>query len=557
MTTFISADAMGPHCIRMNFDGPVLNDAALRDVASYFVGGMSILSVQLPAAQNQPYSGGGPPADGGSPEFVYLIMQYECYTIAPTQWCQVIGAVQDWAFAPVVNAPRLVTYYPRDTFSYLTDDGLRTKQAFMEFSKVGKAAFNPVKNPENYANIMAIGKISDLASGGHITKLMTAMDGPDTTYYGTGFLPGGYATPLPAPPNLGDTITLEGIPYHVDRLWGPCNGSNTMFRTTQAYNPYSCEVLMVPGPAEGAREGFLDRTDWFSPDIGHNRLLRLVEAPPSGAAVYAIYKPRRSLIRIGSEFFCYDNADPIANTVDVVSRGDLCTPVAEHAIGDTVEDMWATSDIGRARFNTLAFGASGKALESIGRDVGSPRSDNPSLTDTQLRRYIFNTSVTMRATPETARMAIRYMYPKLWPYIQVVEDPRWPGHLTIWYSNLEPIGDSWPTGPSVEPWETWLDHLAYLDGYPMDTINETYYRDPITDVSYDGDYFLADWTEDPELWPHPVIVSGPDIYLIGTPAGFIPPPSTVSSDYLKYVIRPPTLDKVLPVGTGILLLEAP
>jgi hypothetical protein len=226
-----------------------------------------------------------------------------------------------------------------------------------------------------------------------------------------------------------------------------------------------------------------------------------------------------------------------------------------HAAGDTIEDVWASSFVGRAQYNLLAFGASDRALEYIAHDRGVPLSDNPSLSNTELRRAIFNTAVTQRTTLHTTLTAIRYLYPDLWPYTIVCEDVRWPGAIVIWYSTEVITDDVRPTAPEVEPWETWIDHLAWPDGFPLELFYDTYLRDPVTDVTYDGDYFLTSGAEDPDSWPFPVVVSGPDISIIGTPAPKIPAPVWVSSEYRSYLVRPPALDRALPIGVGVLLLD--
>lgn len=558
-----------PHCIRVDFDGQLRNNAALRDIANYqvrdigLVTSATILGIYVPTAQAQEFV--GPAPDGGAPESVYIVMEEELYTFLGAS-IQVDIDNANPAVDPVDYYDTLVlgvatatlTASPTIAQTYGTDDGLRTGEGFSEFAKLGKAKFRST-NTNNYGIAELIGKLADFSSGGLIAELLTNIDGPldtDVEIPPT-FGPGGFALPDPATPGIGDTITLSRIPSHVDKLWGPCDGVNTLFRASIHFDPFSCVIYRVPNPLGTDPGGELELYEWFAPTSGTDRLIRTTEAPPIGSSLIAIYKPRNSLYRIGHEILACMDIDASANTALIIGRANLCTDLEEHAIGDTIEDVWATSFVGRARYSLFAFGAHGRPLEYIAHDRGVPHSDNPRMSFTELRRAIFNTSSQMRGTPGSAILALRYVFPDVWPYIIVDEDPRWPGCLTIWYSTeaIGDIGGVWADAPGVEPWETWLDHLAYMDGFPMDLYTETYFRDPITDVTYDGDYFLEDGADDPELWPFPVVVSGPAALTLGSPAPSLPDPYWVSDAYRNFIIRPKALDRVLPTGVGVLLLD--
>jgi hypothetical protein len=166
----------------------------------------------------------------------------------------------------------------------------------------------------------------------------------------------------------------------------------------------------------------------------------------------------------------------------------------------------------------------------------------------------------MRGVTGTVQEGIRYIFPQLWKYMIVDEDPRWPGCIVIWFSSTLIIGDtSWVTSPGVELWEKWLDDISHDDGLPTDLIAETFYRDDVVDSAVYGDFYLPSHTTSSVGWAFPVVLSGPEIHLIGLPSTTIPPAfndgGVLNTLYKDIMLRPPALDKVLPIGCGVLLLD--
>jgi len=581
MTDVLSGEHISPRCIELTFDGPMRNDDNLRLAANYIVGAgiPAVTAVYVPTVQAAPYSLLDPNPNGGKPLSVYLLLDADPYPTANP----IVVAVENIAptspvdYDPgnvvVVNSALVATVETKVT-DYWEDDGLRVSQAFeKELPKLGTAV-SFASGSVNRSMALAIAKLADMVSGGSTSILDAAIVGPLDTI--DSLIPdtfvGGFGEPDPIEPGIGDTITFRDgrIPWHIDKLWGVCDGVNTLFRTSIPYHPFACIIIEVPPQKYDHMGGDLEFTEWYAPNAGRERLLRVTTAPMDGYSLIAVYIPRQSIVRIDDEIIAYHESDITAGTGIITGRSQLCTPLEEHTAGTVVEDVWCTSFVNRVRYSLLAFGASGKALEYVANDQGLSRTDNPSFSDTELRRAVFNTAVTPRATFATAKLAFRYIYPDLWPYVFVTEDVRWPKCLVVWYSS-ERINDDIDVEPLIEPWETWLDHIAYSDGFPLDTYYHTYFRNPIGDVTYDGDYFLANPSADDEDWPYPIIVSGPDIYLVGVPAPFLPNPDPVMLDatltpvtptpvttdykYKKYMRRPYGLDRVLPVGTGVLLLD--
>lgn len=565
MTDVIGGEHISPRCIRIDFDGPMRNNADLTNAANYTVGAGSptVLGVYVPTAQQAPYDIGDPNPNGGKPFNVYLVLDSDPYLVANPILVTVdnagAGDPVDYYAAALLGIDHTnVITLPTYPVTFWEDDGVRVRQAFdEELPKLGKPKFGP-SQPVNRSMALAIAKLADMVSGGSLGVLGGAIDGPlDTadSLESEGYFVGGFGEPEPVEPGVGDTLTFADgrIPFHIDKVWGNCDGINTLFRTSISYHSFCCMVLLVPPEKYDNLGGEIALTSWFSPDSGKRRLLRLTTAPMLGWSVIAIYIPRQSLLRIGKEIIAYHESVLATGTAIICGRSQLCSTLESHAIGDILQDVWCESFIGRASYNLLTFGASGKALEYTAQDMGLSRSDNPSVCDTELRRMVFNTAVTPRATFPTALLAFRYIYPDLWKYCIVGEDPRWPKCLVVWYHN-EQINFDTDVAPGVEPWETWLDHLAYSDGFPTDTLYATYFRDPIGDVTYDGDYYTDPADSDVE-WPYPIVISGPDIYLIGTPADYLPEPYWVNGVYKKFMRRSYGLDRVLPVGCGVLLLD--
>lgn len=565
MAQLISTEHVSPACIKIKFNDALRNNADLRDTASYVVSGSVVVAVRLPYAQAQEWDPLDPePKNGGTPEDVYVILAEPPMSGSVAAGLSAAGAanILDFDGANLVGVATILTaLFDQKTITYWTSDGTRTEETFTELGKLGRARFTETQ-PLNYSTAHMLGKLNDLLSGGLISSLGSALPGPAEPTTVTTFSPAGFAPASLAVPGIGDPITFKDglVPYHVDKLWGNTNGDNKLFRASLPFHPFECVLVVAAGRAETADNGIVDSDRWYAPNNGQDRQIMMLEALPKGTAIIAIYLPRKSLIRIGEEIIAYDEMDIDTRQGVIHGRAQLMSQLVEHDEFDIVEDVWATSFVAKAEINMLAFGASGRPLEYIGQDHGSPRSDNPTLNDTNLRRMIFHTSVNMRGVPGTMYEAIRYIYPQLWGYIIVGEDPRWPGCVTIWFSNDDQIGDrNWITSPSVEPWETWLDHISWPDGMPLDLLTETYYRDDAVDDGFYGDYWLWDATEDPVGWAYPVVISGSIVSLLGAPAPVIPPPfisgATIDTTYRSYIVRPPGFDKVLPAGCGVLLLD--
>jgi hypothetical protein len=560
MAQVISAEHVSPRCIKVVFDDEMRVDSSLIDTAQYSVaaGAVTITSIIVPTAHDQPYVAPNP--SGGAPLWVYLMLGSNPYLAGNPVNILVntlgLGPKDYQGLNLTSGTTTCATVTPTEV-TYWSDPGLRVAEALEdELPKLGRAKWGAAQ-PWNYGTALAMSKLADITSGGNLAKLATAIAGPiETGYSGTYLGSGGFSMPEVPIPGVGDTfqLTLNGIPQHAEKLWGPSNGVNALFRTSIPYHSHGATIIIASESTESAVSGVLDTDQWLAPDSGKDRLLRLLTAPPTGATVWAVYYPRQSLLRIDREIIAYHESDLSTMTCTIAGRAQLSSALGNHVIGAFVEDVWATSTVGRTSYNLHVFGASGRPLEYLGRDSGVPKDENPSMSDTEFRRAIFNTAVTMRATNPTAVLAIRYIYHDLWKYVLVGEDPRWPGHLTIWYST-DAIGRQWDTWPAVEPWETWLDNLSYIDGFPLTGYYDTYLRNPIGDPPHYGDFYLTDHTEDPELAPFPIVLSGPDIGLIGTPAPYLPDPASVSADYLNYIVRPYGLERALPVGTGVLLLD--
>lgn len=573
MTDVANVYHVSPRCVRVDFNGPMRNNDNLLSPANYTVGvGLpAVTAVYVPTVQQAPYNPLDPNPNGGKPLSVYLVIDGDPFVVANPILVTVenvapTAPVDYYAAAVlVVNTANAVTYETYDADFY-DDSGLRVKQAFeKELPRLGKPKFG-VNQPINRSMALAIAKLADLSSGGSLATLTANIQGPldaIDSFIPDGFV-GGFGESWPDEPGIGDTVTFDRIPFHIDKVWGKCDGSNTLFRTSIPYHPFKCMVLRVSPKKYDHMESELDLVEWFSPNEGKDRLLKLASAPDVGYSVIAIYIPRQTLIRVDKEIIAVHETDITNDSAIICGRSQLCTELTAHESGASVEDVWATSFVGRARYSLMAFGASGRSLEYIANERGLSRTDNPSFTDTELRRAVFNSAVQPRATVPTAMLAIRYIYPDLWPYIFVSEDVRWKKCLVIWYST-EQINFDIEKAPAIEPWETWLDHIAYSDGFPMDTLYRTYFRNPIGDTSYDGDYFLSGPTADDTDWPFPVVVSGPAIYKLGIPAPSLPLPDPyleptvpvvpTSTEYRKWICRPYGLDRVLPTGTGVLLLD--
>lgn len=559
MAVIESITHVSPQCLKIAFDAPMRNNAALRDPTLYVVPGVNVVSIEVEYANHQVYN---PPAMGGAPKAVYVLVDANPYSASPITagYSSTTGIVDFDGVALSGSATMSVTTKPAKELEYWTSPGMRTEETFLELRKLGRAVFTPAQ-PLNYSTAQLIGKINDLMSGGLFSYLGTSIPGFDRPSYPPMFGPAGFAYGTQAIPGIGLRYSFQDgvVPCHVDKLWGRSDGDNRLFRTSLHFHAHACIVLVAEGATPSVDAGLLDGSRWYAPAEGQNRQIVLVTAPPAGATVLAIYLPRHSLLQVGREIIAYDDLDPYTGEFTIYDRAQLCTELTEHLAGHVARDVWATSFLGRAEYNILAFGASGRALEYIAMDSGCPRSDQPTLSDTELRRAIFHTSRGMLGAPETAREAIRYIYPRLWPYLIVGEDPRWPKCVVIWYDGSKVIGEAYPNDPPVEPWETWLDDISWPDGFRGDIFTETFYRDDAVDAGWYGDFWLASPGDDPELWPYPIVLGGFPINLIGVMAPEIPPPflsgGVLDYTYKNYLQRPEALDKALPVGCGVLLLD--
>ena len=564
-TNLIFAEHVSPKCVKLTFDGPLRNNADLRDPTQYRIdgSGITITRVEVEYSQRQPYDAGLPVVFGGAPISVYLILSANPYdagsTLAGTAGVittvdydgDLLGRYTDAAFTPLLYV----------TPTYWTADGLCTIDTFNELNKEGKASFT-ANEPLNYSSAHMIGKVSDLMLGGMVGYLASTIDGPSEPEHISTFSPAGFASTPASIPGIGDSFTFEGslIPCHIDKLWGNSDGSNRLFRTSISFHSHSCQIVLVDGVSDMTEVGILPDDEWYAPNSGDDRQIVIETALLEGATLLAVYVPKKSLLQIDTEILAYEESDIYAGTAVIYGRAQLSSDIVEHAIGDRVVDVWNASFVTKTEYNTLAFGASGRALEYIGQDYGCPRSDNVFLNDTDMRRMIFHTSCTMRGVTGTVQEGIRYIFPQLWKYMLVGEDPRWPGCVVIWFSGNTVIGElSWLTSPAVELWESWLDDISHADGLPTDLIAETYYRDDGTDSTVYGDFYLPTFTTTSVGWPFPVVLSGPAIHLIGLPSTTIPPAfndgGVLNTLYKDLLVRPSALDKVLPIGCGVLLLD--
>lgn len=564
----VGAFHVSTHCIRIDFDVAMANiDFSLRGPVNYEVTGGSPPYVNpdrvlTPTATSQDWFYA---YNGGLVKSVYIIYDnFDLHSAGITGiWVANSGPTYPKSLYEGlyldVNTWAVTTYETYPT-TYWSDNGLRYSQVFDELSLTGKAKYTTAQ-PTNFGIASMLGKIADVVSGAALGELNADIVGQvspaevkDVRFGGSGF-----SLPKTEVPGVGDTISFggNGIINHVDKLWGPCDGTNDLFRSSIAYHPFKCSVILVQPSLSSASSRVLESEEWYAPSSGDDRLLRLVEAPLRGATLIAVYAPKHSIVRIDREIIAYVESDLSTNTATIGGRAQLMSEIDEHKSGTIVEDVWAASFVHRAELNLYAFGASGKALEYVARDGGVPRGDNPTLDDTELRRALFNTAVALRTTIGTFEQALRYIYPDLYPYITWNEDPRWPGCITIFYNSSEPIQDlnDLQPVPPIELWETWLDHTSWVDGFEVELLYDTYYRDPITDVSYEGDHYLENDTDRPDYWAYPIVLAGPNVSIMGTVSPLIPPPYTVDSSYKNYITRPKGLDRAIAAGVGVLLLD--
>jgi len=575
MTQLASVEQVSSHVVRINFEedlvfstramsvGPVL-----LNTAEYTVTGRTVVEVLLPESQDQSAAAPPPPGTGGAPRHIYLLLDDEP-SGNPTVTVNVLGNLVDWdgnLFVGGAGAGTpdslVLTSVAVHTPSYWEGAGVRFREALKELRKLGRIRFqSSAKQPMAYGNAAIVGKINDVVSGAQLGKLGSAIDGPGTPTYLPVYGTGGFSLPGAPVPGVGSTFSFANaaIPCHVDKLWGRSNGENVTYRTSIPFHAFSCQLYIAARDGLGVETGLLESSEWFAPMAGRDRLIRLLNPLPSGATIIAVYTPRQSLIQIGKEIIAYQESDLSVGTAVICGRSQLLSELQTHAIGDEIKDVWCAGFVERVKYALLAFGASGRALEYIGMDAGSPREDNPSLDDTSLRRMIFHTSVTMRGTVNTVKLAIRYMFPDLWSHVIVDEDPRWPGCIVIWYS-AEQLHDFRQPDPPIECWETWLDHTAWPDGFDASLYAATFYRDDGVDAAPYGDYYEDGPADGGAFTMFPVVLYGPEIGLLGTLSGTIPPPyvtalGTLDATYKTMLQRPEPLDKVLAAGCGVLLLD--
>jgi len=574
MTQLASVEQVSSHVVRINFEEDatfatraMAVNSDLLNTAEYTVTGRTVLEVLLPESQEQPVSAPPPPGSGGAPRHLYLLLDDEP-SGNPTVTVNVLGNLIDWDGNLFVGGSGVGTSDALSlasvdvhTPTYWEGAGLRFREALKELRKLGRVEFsNSSKQPFAYGMAAIVGKINDIVSGAQLGKLGVSIDGPGTPTYLPIFGTGGFSLPGAPIPGVGSTLTFKDaeIPCHVDKLWGTSDGVNTTYRTSIPFHAFSCQLYIAAREAIGVETGLLDSAEWFAPMAGKDRLIRLLNPLPAGATILAVYTPRQSLIRIGKEIIAYQESDLVSGTAVICGRSQLRSPLQQHDSGDEITDVWCAGFVERVKYALLAFGASGRSLEYIGMDAGSPREDNPSLDDAGLRRMIFHTSVTMRGTVQTVKLAIRYMFPRLWAHVIVDEDPRWPGCIAIWYS-VDQLHDEVSPDPPIECWETWLDHTAYPDGFEQSLYASTYYRDDAVDSAPYGDYYIADPSEGGAFTMFPVVLYGPEVGLLGTLLGSIPPPyvtaGVVDDTYKSMLQRPTPLDKVLAAGCGVLLLD--
>jgi len=347
---------------------------------------------------------------------------------------------------------------------------------------------------------------------------------------------------LAATDGIGTTVGLDpGIPWLLERPLGKVDGANTDFWTQQPFDGYSLEFYVV------GNGNALAATEWHSPT---DRLVRLRTPPAAGAAVAVRYTPLRGLLRCGREVWCFDSGDPVNNTVDVLARARLGTTAADHAAGTEVHDVWGVSAAQAARYASDPLTASGNELNRMGRSLGVVRPQSL-FADAAFRRAIVNVGVQPKQTLQAFDLALRYLYPDLWPYTTVAEDVRWPHRVVVWVS---PAVVRTTAAYTPECWEPWLDEALTADTLPgLAPQGRWYVRgNALADLRYTGYYLRANVAE-VGLNKWSPFLGGVPFGALGPVLPVAPPPGAGTA----CGTTPEPLRRVLPAGCGILVIAHP
>lgn len=349
------------------------------------------------------------------------------------------------------------------------------------------------------------------------------------------------------------TLSAGVIPMTEVPLGGS-DGVNRTFRTQHTFDWRRVQPFRTPLPTVtfNTTPSFPD--NWYAPGGGYERLFRWLDPPQRGSATVLYYTPTRGLVRIGAELAAFITSPSAIDLkqVTLVERGRIGTTAAAHLAKAPVYDYWGSSFIETLE-SALSYRTGVDTLLGVrGKDIGVERIPED-LDDRGFRRVLLNVGVGKKNTVQIFDTALQYLYRDIWRHTLVGEDPRWPNAVVVWY-NADQILRGSANPANIEIWEDWLEEAVRQDGTEP-TQGRTYLHADATDNEYVGSYLMeapSDAGDDPN---YPVIVSGEDIWVLGIPNP--PPPPAPDPSYRGLLFKPRELERILPGGVGILLLQHP
>src|SRR5512136_1968382 len=141
MTEISQVEHVAPNAVKISFSGPMRNDDELRAVANYVVPGGTIIAVEVEYIHAAPYV--DPANLGGAPKAVYLLLAGNPYSASPITVGLTVDAystkIMDFSgnFLSGGETRQLATVAWVSP-PYWAADGLRTREAFAELSRIGR-----------------------------------------------------------------------------------------------------------------------------------------------------------------------------------------------------------------------------------------------------------------------------------------------------------------------------------------------------------------------------------------------------------------------------------